>query len=160
MKTIRIALLAAALTVIGGVPGLTQSGQDLLQQALVKEQADGDLRAAIAIYQRIVRDFAGDRVLAAKALMQLVGATRSSAMPKRGRPARRTSASCASSATRPRWRRRPRPPGGARGFTSNIQTGTGRAPDLVMGRRSLGIAQLGRAVDGHHRLVYRQHRNP
>ena len=71
MKTIRIALLAAALTVIGGVPGLTQSGQDLLQQALVKEQADGDLRAAIAIYQRIVRDFAGDRVLAAKALMQL-----------------------------------------------------------------------------------------
>ena len=56
---------------LGGVPGLTQSGQDLFQQALVKEQADGDLRAAIAIYQRIVRDFAGDRTLAAKALVQM-----------------------------------------------------------------------------------------
>ena len=72
MKTmIRTALLAAALIVLGGVPGLTQSGQDLFQQALVKEQADGDLRAAIAIYQRIVRDFAGDRTLAAKALVQM-----------------------------------------------------------------------------------------
>src|SRR5512136_115589 len=70
-KMMRIALLAAALIVLGGVPGLTQSGQDLFQQALVKEQADGDLRAAIAIYQRIVRDFAGDRVLAAKALVQM-----------------------------------------------------------------------------------------
>jgi Tol biopolymer transport system component len=71
MKMIRIALLAGALAVLGGVPGLTQSGQDLFQQALVKEQADGDLAAAIAIYQRIVRDFAGNRVLAAKALVQL-----------------------------------------------------------------------------------------
>src|SRR5512139_2416738 len=72
MKTmIRTALLAAVLTALGGVPGLTQSGQDLFQQALVKEQADGDLRAAIAIYQRIVREFAGDRTLAAKALVQM-----------------------------------------------------------------------------------------
>ena len=71
MKTIRIGLLAVALTMLGGTGALTQSGQDLFQQALVKEQADGDLRAAIAIYQRIVRDFAGDRVLAAKALVQM-----------------------------------------------------------------------------------------
>ena len=71
MKTIRIGLLAIALTVLGSAPGLTQSGQDLFQQALVKEQADGDLRAAIALYQRIVQDFAGDRALAAKALVQL-----------------------------------------------------------------------------------------
>jgi hypothetical protein len=71
MKKIRIALIAAALIVLGGVPGLTQSGQDLFQQALVKEQADGDLRAAIALYQRIVREFAGDRTLAAKALVQM-----------------------------------------------------------------------------------------
>ena len=71
MKTIRIALLAAALTVLGSVPGLAQSGQDLLQQALVKEQADGDLRAAITIYQRIVREFASDRTPRGRALMQL-----------------------------------------------------------------------------------------
>src|SRR5512139_2135528 len=72
MKTmIRTALLAAVLTALGGVPGLTQSGQDLFQQALVKEQADGDLRAAIGLYQRIVREFAADRTLAAKALVQM-----------------------------------------------------------------------------------------
>jgi len=71
MKTIRITLLAGALAMLAGVPALTQSGQDLFQQALVKEQADGDLRAAIAIYERIVRDFRGDRTLAAKALVQM-----------------------------------------------------------------------------------------
>ena len=71
MKTIRIGLLATALTVLGSALALTQSGQDLFQQALVKEQADGDLRAAIALYQRIVRGFAGDRILAAKALVQM-----------------------------------------------------------------------------------------
>jgi Tol biopolymer transport system component len=71
MKIIRIALAAVALTVLVGVPALTQSGQDLFQQALVKEQAAGDLNGAIAIYQRIVRDFTSDRALAAKALVQL-----------------------------------------------------------------------------------------
>jgi Tol biopolymer transport system component len=71
MKIIRIALVAAALTMLVGVPALTQSGQDLFQQALVKEQAAGDLNGAIVIYQRIVRDFRSDRALAAKALVQL-----------------------------------------------------------------------------------------
>jgi Tol biopolymer transport system component len=71
MRTIRLALLAAALAVLGSALVLTQSGQDLFQQALVKEQADGDLRAAIAIYQRIVRDFTADRMLTAKALVQI-----------------------------------------------------------------------------------------
>jgi Tol biopolymer transport system component len=71
MKTIRIALVAAVLAVLGGGLVFTQSGQDLFQQALVKERADGDLRAAIVIYQRIVRDFAADRTLAAKALVQM-----------------------------------------------------------------------------------------
>jgi Tol biopolymer transport system component len=71
MKTIRIGLVAVALTMLGGTLALTQSGQDLFQQALVKEQADGDLRAAIALYQRIVREFAADRTLAAKALVQM-----------------------------------------------------------------------------------------
>jgi Tol biopolymer transport system component len=71
MKTIRIALVAAVLAVLGGGLAFTQSGQDLFQQALVKEQADGDLRGAIVIYQRIVRDFSADRALAAKALVQI-----------------------------------------------------------------------------------------
>jgi Tfp pilus assembly protein PilN len=71
MKTIRLALLAAALAVLGGVLVLTQSGQDLFQQALVKEQADGDLRGALVIYQRIVRDFTADRTLTAKSLVQM-----------------------------------------------------------------------------------------
>jgi hypothetical protein len=71
MTLIRIALVAAALAVFGGALVLTQSGQDLFQQALVKERADGDLRAAIVIYQRIVRDFSADRTLAATALVQI-----------------------------------------------------------------------------------------
>lgn len=70
-KLIQITLAVAALAALTVVPTVTQSGQDLFQQALVKEQAAGDLNAAIVIYQRIVRDFASDRALVAKALVQL-----------------------------------------------------------------------------------------
>ena len=48
-----------------------QSGYQLFQQALSKEQAEGKLNDAIVIYQRIVKEFAGDRALAAKALLRL-----------------------------------------------------------------------------------------
>ncbi len=76
MKTSKIALLCAALTFLPATPALVtpalaQTGHDLFQQALVKEQAEGDLRAAIALYERIVRDFAEDRPLAAHALVQI-----------------------------------------------------------------------------------------
>ncbi len=47
------------------------SGYDLLQQALAKERAAGQLEQAIALYQQIARDHAANRPLAAKALLQL-----------------------------------------------------------------------------------------
>lgn len=50
---------------------LAQNGNDLFQQALVKQTASGDIPGAIQIYERIVRDFSSDRRLAARALVQL-----------------------------------------------------------------------------------------
>jgi Tol biopolymer transport system component len=71
MKNVRIGLVGVALTLLLCAPALAQTGHDLFQQALVKEQAEGDLQAAIALYQRIVQEFAADRALAAKALVQM-----------------------------------------------------------------------------------------
>lgn len=48
-----------------------QTGNDLFQQALSKERAEGQIEAAIQIYQRIVREFSADRPLVAKALVQM-----------------------------------------------------------------------------------------
>jgi Tol biopolymer transport system component len=70
-RTLTAAVMAVLLTVFGTVPALAQSGHDLFQQALVKERADGDLRGAISLYERIVREFAADRTLAATALVQM-----------------------------------------------------------------------------------------
>ncbi|MGD2123325.1 MAG: DPP IV N-terminal domain-containing protein [Gemmatimonadota bacterium] len=71
MKTITIALLTLSLTTICGEGVLAQSGNDLYQEALVKERVEGDLRGAIELYQRIASDFAGHRTLAANALVQM-----------------------------------------------------------------------------------------
>ena len=71
MRAMTIAVLAASLTVLGITPALAQSGHDLFQQALVKERADGDLRGAIGLYERIVQEFSTDRALSAKALLQM-----------------------------------------------------------------------------------------
>jgi Tol biopolymer transport system component len=49
----------------------TQTANDLFQQGLQKERADGDIAAAIKIYERIVREFPSNRPLTAKALVQL-----------------------------------------------------------------------------------------
>jgi Tol biopolymer transport system component len=68
---IGIALVALALIALGTAPALAQSGHDLFQQALVKERADGDLRGAIGLYERIVQEFSADRALSAKALVQM-----------------------------------------------------------------------------------------
>jgi len=52
-------------------PLAAQSGNELFQQALTKERAEGNLQDAISIYQRILRDYSKDRPLAARALVQL-----------------------------------------------------------------------------------------
>lgn len=62
-----ILAIAAALA----APAAAQTGQNLLQQALVKEQAEGDLQSAIDLYERITSEFADDRALAARALYRM-----------------------------------------------------------------------------------------
>jgi Tol biopolymer transport system component len=71
MKILRMLTAGLALTLLLCTPAMAQTGHDLFQQALVKEQAEGDLRAAIGLYQRIVNEFAADRSLAARALVQM-----------------------------------------------------------------------------------------
>ena len=46
-----------------------QTADDLYQQALRKERTDGDLRAAIQLYEQVVRN--SDRTLAARALLRI-----------------------------------------------------------------------------------------
>ena len=59
----------AVLAVVAGAR--PQGGYDLYHQALSKERAEGRLDEAIALYDRVVRESAGDRTLAAKALLRL-----------------------------------------------------------------------------------------
>src|SRR2546430_14804665 len=46
------------------------TGAELYQKALVKERGAGNLEEAIQLYQRIAREFPGDRALVAKSLVQ------------------------------------------------------------------------------------------
>ena len=71
MKRISVLITVALLLALGAGTAVAQSGYDLFQKALVKERAEGDLEAAIALYQRIAREHAENRALAAKALVQM-----------------------------------------------------------------------------------------
>lgn len=66
MKKLLIAILAASVLAVGA-----QSGNDLFQKALLMERTEGNLPEAIKLYKRIVDKSAGDRKLAARALMQM-----------------------------------------------------------------------------------------
>ena len=46
------------------------SGAELFQKAVTQERAAGNLEEAIKLYQRVAKEFASDRALAAKALVQ------------------------------------------------------------------------------------------
>lgn len=48
-----------------------QSGHDLFQKALATERADGNLRDAIQLYDRVVKQSTRDRALAARALLRM-----------------------------------------------------------------------------------------
>src|SRR5215831_7773085 len=68
----RARLLAIGLLVFlsGAVTAALQNGNDLYQQGLARETA-GDIKGAIQIFERIVRDTSSNRSLTAKALVQL-----------------------------------------------------------------------------------------
>ena len=48
-----------------------QTSSQFFQQALLKENGEGDLKAAVEIYQKIVNDATADRSMRAKALLHI-----------------------------------------------------------------------------------------
>jgi Tol biopolymer transport system component len=65
MKSI---ILIAGLT-FGLAALAAETGVELYQKAVTQEKANGNLEEAIKLYQRVAKEFASDRALAAKALM-------------------------------------------------------------------------------------------
>jgi tetratricopeptide (TPR) repeat protein len=63
-------VFALVLVVASSVYG-RQSAGVLLQSGLYKEDVNGDLEAAIAIYERVLKEFPKDRPVAAKALLHI-----------------------------------------------------------------------------------------
>jgi tetratricopeptide (TPR) repeat protein len=62
-------IIIAAL--LFGITALAaDAGAELFQKAVTQEQAAGNLEEAIKLYQRVAKEFASDRPLAAKALVQ------------------------------------------------------------------------------------------
>jgi Tol biopolymer transport system component len=71
MKRILMLATVVLLLALGAGTALAQSGYDLFQKALVKERAVGDVEEALRLYQRIVKEFAGNHALAAKAQLRM-----------------------------------------------------------------------------------------
>ncbi len=71
MKRILTLATVVLLLALGAGTALAQSGYDLFQKALVKERAVGDVEEALRLYQRIVKEFAGNHALAAKAQLRM-----------------------------------------------------------------------------------------
>src|SRR5262249_3662118 len=71
MKIVLRLATAIAMLALGGLALTAQNGNDLFQQALIKERTQGDVPSAIRIYERIVREFPSNRLLVAKALFQI-----------------------------------------------------------------------------------------
>ncbi|MFT5142565.1 MAG: tetratricopeptide (TPR) repeat protein [Rhodothermales bacterium] len=67
-------LPVTTLTALLSPDALAQTGEDLLQQAVRTERLSGNLDAAIALYEQIVEQYAGDRDLSSQALLQLARA--------------------------------------------------------------------------------------
>src|SRR5438552_17141801 len=75
--------LMLGFLVVVGLPQvlLGQDAQEIYQRGLVQEQAAGDLKQAIELYQQAAREAGKDRTLAAKALIRAAGS-----QEKLGRP--------------------------------------------------------------------------
>src|SRR5687767_1383129 len=71
MKTLATAFAILVVLTTAAAPLHGQSGYDLFQKALATERADGDLRGAIQLYERIVKEFGSDRSLASRALLRI-----------------------------------------------------------------------------------------
>ncbi len=70
-KQTRTLALGIALLLCAALLLLAQSGDEIFRQARQKEVVDGDIPAAIQLYERVVRDFPANRALVAQALFQI-----------------------------------------------------------------------------------------
>jgi len=66
---VKLRILVAVL-MFGAAALAADSGAELFQKAVTQERAAGNLEEAIKLYQRVAKEFASDRPLAAKALVQ------------------------------------------------------------------------------------------
>ena len=68
-----VTLMIVVLCLGAGIGQLAaqQNGYDLFQKALAAERADGNLRQAIQLYERVTREFTADRTLVARALLRM-----------------------------------------------------------------------------------------
>jgi len=62
--------LAFALVILSSA-NIQQSAEQLYQSGLYKEEVEGELEGAIEIYERIIKDFPGNKATAAKALYHI-----------------------------------------------------------------------------------------
>jgi len=68
---LRVLIAGLVLGVVSAMVALAaESGAELFQKAVTEERASGNLEEAIKLYQRVAKEFASDRPLAAKALVQ------------------------------------------------------------------------------------------
>src|SRR5580704_15064436 len=65
----KLRVLIASL-MFGAAAFGAETGAELFQKAVTQERAAGNLEEAIKLYQRVATEFASDRALAAKALVQ------------------------------------------------------------------------------------------
>src|ERR1700722_5183527 len=65
----KLGILVAVLA-FGAAALAAESGAEVFQKAVTQERAAGNLEEAIKLYQRVAKEFATDRPLAAKALVQ------------------------------------------------------------------------------------------
>jgi tetratricopeptide (TPR) repeat protein len=72
MRHLKLVCTLVALTAFSAViSSQTSSGHAVFEQALAKERVEGNLTEAIKLYERVVTEFAADRALAARALVQI-----------------------------------------------------------------------------------------
>jgi Tol biopolymer transport system component len=66
----KLTILIACLMFGTAALAAADAGAELFQKAVTEERAAGNLEEAIKLYQRVAKEFASDRALAAKALVQ------------------------------------------------------------------------------------------
>ena len=72
MKTFNVIFLLIAVLILGcASPSFSQAPEQSFQKGLIKEKGEGDLNAAIDIYNEIVSNQAADKSLQAKALLHV-----------------------------------------------------------------------------------------